>query len=393
LLSFALQKLSLMKKILILTLFLISSFAVSAQIIYEEFNSTKLGESRRLKIQLPRNYETNTEKVYPIVVVLDADYLFEPIAGNVDYFSYWEDMPESIVVGIMQDETRYDDCSYDDANFLPADKGADFFEFIGLELIPYIDNNYRTAKFIIAVGHDFTANFINYYLFKDPPLFNGYINLSPDLAPTIDMSIPMRIPAIQSKIFYYLATGTDDIKGIMETSEALNNSLKGLKSDTFNYFYDNFEGATHYSLVARGIPNALEKIFAVYRPISKKEYTDVLLKMDTPIYQYLLDKYKTIEDLFGLTNPIRINDFIATGRAAEKKKQLESLREIGTLAKKQYPDTVLGDYFLARFYEENGEPKKAMRTYQGAFNKEEVDFITIDLMLEKADKIKDDFGY
>ena len=392
-LSFALQKLSLMKKILILTLFLISSFAVSAQIIYEEFNSTKLGESRRLKIQLPRNYETNTEKVYPIVVVLDADYLFEPIAGNVDYFSYWEDMPESIVVGIMQDETRYDDCSYDDANFLPADKGADFFEFIGLELIPYIDNNYRTAKFIIAVGHDFTANFINYYLFKDPPLFNGYINLSPDLAPTIDMSIPMRIPAIQSKIFYYLATGTDDIKGIMETSEALNNSLKGLKSDTFNYFYDNFEGATHYSLVARGIPNALEKIFAVYRPISKKEYTDVLLKMDTPIYQYLLDKYKTIEDLFGLTNPIRINDFIATGRAAEKKKQLESLREIGTLAKKQYPDTVLGDYFLARFYEENGEPKKAMRTYQGAFNKEEVDFITIDLMLEKADKIKDDFGY
>jgi uncharacterized protein len=393
LLSFALQKLSLMKKILILTLFLISSFAVSAQIIYEEFNSTKLGESRRLKIQLPRNYETNTEKVYPIVVVLDADYLFEPIAGNVDYFSYWEDMPESIVVGIMQDETRYDDCSYDDTNFLPADKGADFFEFIGLELIPYIDNNYRTAKFIIAVGHDFTANFINYYLFKDPPLFNGYINLSPDLAPTIDMSIPMRIPAIQSKIFYYLATGTDDIKGIMETSEALNNSLKGLKSDTFNYFYDNFEGATHYSLVARGIPNALEKIFAVYRPISKKEYTDVLLKMDTPIYQYLLDKYKTIEDLFGLTNPIRINDFIATGRAAEKKKQLESLREIGTLAKKQYPDTVLGDYFLARFYEENGEPKKAMRTYQGAFNKEEVDFITIDLMLEKADKIKDDFGY
>ncbi len=392
-LSFALQKLSLMKKILILTLFLISSFAVSAQIIYEEFNSTKLGESRRLKIQLPRNYETNTEKVYPIVVVLDADYLFEPIAGNVDYFSYWEDMPESIVVGIMQDETRYDDCSYDDTNFLPADKGADFFEFIGLELIPYIDNNYRTAKFIIAVGHDFTANFINYYLFKDPPLFNGYINLSPDLAPTIDMSIPMRIPAIQSKIFYYLATGTDDIKGIMETSEALNNSLKGLKSDTFNYFYDNFEGATHYSLVARGIPNALEKIFAVYRPISKKEYTDVLLKMDTPIYQYLLDKYKTIEDLFGLTNPIRINDFIATGRAAEKKKQLESLREIGTLAKKQYPDTVLGDYFLARFYEENGEPKKAMRTYQGAFNKEEVDFITIDLMLEKADKIKDDFGY
>jgi len=382
-----------MKKILLLTFCLIGSLSMAAQTIYEEFNSRKLGETRKLKIQLPRNYQTNVEKVYPIVLVLDAGYLFEPVAGNVDYFGYWEDMPESIVVGVMQEESRYDDCAYDETNFFPAEQGADFFEFIGLELIPYIDENFRTAKFIIAVGHDFTANFINYYLFKDPPLFNGYISLSPDMAPTIDLSLPQRIPSIKSRIFYYLATGTDDIVGLMESTQELNNALQPLKSDSFSYFYDNFEGATHYSLVGRGIPNALEKIFAVYRPISKKEYTDVLLKMDTPIHEYLIDKYKTIEDLFGLTNPIRINDFIATGRAAEKQKQWESLREISSLAKRQYPDTVLGDYFLARYYEETGEPKKAMRTFQGAFDKEEVDFITIDLMLEKADKIKTDFGY
>lgn len=382
-----------MKKILLLALCLIGSLSASAQIIYEEFNSEKLGETRKLKIQLPRNYDTNLEKVYPIVVVLDAGYLFEPVAGNVDYFGYWEDMPESIVVGIMQDDSRYDDCSYDETNFLPADQGADFFEFIGLELMPYIDANYRTAKFVIAVGHDFTANFINYYLFKDPPLFNGYINLSPDLAPTLDMSLPGRIPSIKSKIFYYLATGTDDIKALRESTEDLNRSLTGLQSDNFSYFYDNFEGATHYSLVGRGIPNALEKIFAVYRPISKKEYKEVLLKMDTPIHEYLVTKYKTIEDLFGLTNPIRINDFIATGRAAEKQKQWDSLREISTIAKKTYPDSILGDYFLARYYEETGDPKKAMRTYQSGFDKEEVDFITVDLMLEKADKIKADFGY
>ncbi len=384
-----------MKQLLSLVCICCISILSTAQskIIYEEFTSYKLDESRRLKIQLPRDYETNTEKVYPIVIVLDANYLFEPVAGNVDYFSYWEDMPESIVVGIMQGDSRYDDGAYDDTNFMPADQGADFFEFIGLELIPYIDNNYRTAKFIIAVGHDFTANFINYYLFKDPPLFNGYINLSPDLAPRMDERLPQRIPNIPSKVFYYLATGTDDIKDLMEISLALHKSLEPLKSDNFAYYFDNFEGATHYSLVARAIPSAMEKIFSVYRPISKQEFEDVLMKLETPIHQYLLDKYKTIEDLFGLTNPIRVNDFIATATASEKKKQWESLREIGTLAKRQYPDTVLGDYYLARYYEETGEPKKAMRTYQGAFDKEEVDFITIDLMLDKADKIKEDFGY
>jgi predicted alpha/beta superfamily hydrolase len=382
-----------MKRFLLLAICALLNLNSYSQTIYEEFNSTKLGESRRLKIQLPRNYETNTEKRYPIVLVMDADYLFEPVAGNVDYFSYWEDMPESIVVGIMQGDKRYDDCSYDDKTFMPGEKGADFFEFVGLELIPYIDNKYRTAKFIIGVGHDFTANFLNYYLFKDPPLLNGYIELSPDLAPMMEDRLVQRIPSIEGKLFYYLATGTDDIKGLMESSESLNNQLKGLKSKSFNYYYDNFEGATHYSLVGRGIPNALEKIFSVYRPISKKEYTDVLLKMETPISQYLLDKYKTIEDLFGITNNIRVNDFIATGRAAEKKKQWESLREIATLAKKQYPNTVLGDYYLGRYYEETGSPKKAMRTFQAAYEKEEVGFITIDMLLDRADKIKNDFGY
>lgn len=382
-----------MKKYILLLFILLITFPAFSQIKYEEFNSAKLGESRRLKIQLPRNYDTNTDKVYPIVLVLDADYLFEPVAGNVDYFSYWEDMPESIVVGVMQGNKRYDDGNYDDTNFFPAETGAAFFEFLGLELIPYIDNQYRTAKFVIAVGHDFTANFINYYLFKDPPLFNGYISLSPDLAPMLDTRLPERLSVIQNKIFYYLATGTDDIKDLMEISEGLNTSLKAIDNKNFNYYYDNFEGATHYSLVGRGIPNAMEKIFSVYRPISKQEFADVLMKTETPIHQYLIDKYKTIEDLFGLTNPIRENDFLATAAAAEKRKKWESLREIATLAKKQYPDTVLGDYYMGRYYEEIGETKKAMRTFQGAYDKEEVDFITIDLMLDRAEKIKADFGY
>lgn len=384
-----------MKRLLLLSacFFMALSTLAQSKVIYEEFASSKLDETRKLKIQLPRDYDENIDKVYPIIVVMDANYLFEPVAGNVDYFSYWEDMPESIVVGIMQGDSRYEDGAYDDTNFMPEDKGADFFEFIGLELLPYIDNTYRTAKFTIAVGHDFTANFINYYLFKDPPLFNGYINLSPDLAPMMVERIPQRIPAIESKTFYYLATGTDDIPDLRELTVELDAALEPLKSDNFDYHFDNFEGATHYSLVARAIPSALEKMFAVYRPISKQEFTDKLLKMDTPISDYLLEKYQVIETLFGLTNPIRVNDFIATATAAEKKKQWESLRTIASLAQKQYPNTVLGDYYMARAYEEMGDAKKAMRTYQGAFDKEEVDFITIDLMLEKADKIKTDFGY
>lgn len=366
---------------------------LSSQVFYEEFNSTKLGESRKLKIQLPRNYETNTNKVYPIILVFDGDYLFEPVAGNVDYYSYWEEMPEAIVIGIMQSRTRDLDGAYDVVNYLPTDQGADFFEFIGLELMPYIDRKYRTAKFILAVGHEFTANFINYYLFKDPPLFNGFLSLSPDLAPQMESRIPNRLAASPHKIFYYLATGSNDLKPIREVTLELHKGMSAINKENIHYYFDDFEGASHYSLVGKAIPSALEDIFSIYRPISKKDYDEIILKLETPVYDYLVTKYSTIENLFGFKTTIRENDIIAIASAAERKKDWESLEKIAQLARREHPNTLLGPYYLGRFYEETGEARRAMRTYQAAFDLEEVGFITVDTLLDRADKIKQDFGF
>src|SRR5690606_16084167 len=265
--------LQLMKKVTLLTIACaLTITSLSAQTLYEEFNSKILNDTRRIKIQLPRDYNSNKDKVYPIVLVFDADYLFEPVAGNVDYYSYWEEMPEAIVVGIMQGRKRHNDGQYDSSSFFPEEGGAKFFEFIGMELIPHIDKNYRTAKFLLAVGHELTANFINYYLFKDPPLFNGYICLSPDLAPTLEKEIPKRLAVINHKVFYYLATASNDVKGIREVTSELNTGLSKINRKEINYSFDDFEGASHYSLVGKAIPNALENIFSVYRPIGKKDY-------------------------------------------------------------------------------------------------------------------------
>jgi len=202
-----------------------------------------------------------------------------------------------------------------------------------------------------------------------------------------------RVSAIKNKIFYYLATGTDDMAKLSESTKNLNSLLSDVKNEKFNYYFDNFDGATHYSIVARGIPNALEKIFTIYQPISKKEYNEVLLKLDTPIEDYVVDKYKTIKDLFGLERNIRVNDFLAAASAAEKLENWDSLKAIANLAQKQYPNSMLGEYYMARYYEEVGKPKRAMKTYEGAYEKEEVAFITVDMMIDKANKIKDDFGY
>ncbi len=366
---------------------------VEAQVKYETIESSKLGDTRELKIQLPRGYNTNEDKSYPIFIVFDGDYLFEVVVGNVDYYSYWEDMPEAIVVGVNQFDKRYDDCMYSEQNSLPIESGASFFEFIGMELIPYIENKYRTVNFRVAFGHGETANFINYFLLKPQPLFQGYVVVSPELAPNMIDYIPEVLSKVDSKIFYYLANTNNDASFIKKTTNALNTDISNIENENLYFDFDSFEGPSHYSVPTHAIPNAIEGMFKVFQPISKKEYEETILELEISPVVYLQEKYQTIKDLFGIDKPILINDYKAISAAIEKNESFEYYEELGKMARKSYPETLLGSYYLARFYEETGEPKKAMRTYQSAYTLKEIAGITKDLVLEKADLIKEDFGY
>ncbi len=374
------------------TILFLASQLIFSQTIYKSLNSSKMGEQRELKIQLPRNYETNKEKRYPLIIVLDGDYLFEPMAGNVDYYSYWDDMPEAIVVGVNQNGTREKDCSYDNQNFYPAKTGADFFEFLGMELMPFLDSNYRTSKFVVIAGHDITANFINYYLFKEKSIFNAYINLSPDLAPEMSNRLAQALKRHETPKWFYLATASNDIPRLEESIKQLDKQLIVVNNENLHYLFDDFENSSHYSLVTKALPKALEHIFSSYRPIGLKEYDELVTSDNSPL-DYLTEKYEVINNNFGIKKPVRINDFLAVGKALEFLQKWNELEELGDLARDQYPASALGLYYLARSYEASGKPKKAMKTYESAYGREEVAFVTVDFMLKKAESIKEDFGY
>ncbi|MDT0677742.1 alpha/beta hydrolase [Autumnicola musiva] len=381
------------KKLLLFTVAVLCPVLSSAQVIYETISSLKLQEDREIKIQLPRNYEENKEKRYPVAIVLDGDYLFEPVAGIADYYSYWEEIPEMIVIGVNQDGTRRQDASYDERQFLPAKQGAAFFEFLGMELLNKIDEKYRTSTFRIIVGHDFTSNFINYYLLKPNPVFQGYINLSPDLAPEMANRVTSALATAQSKKWYYLATGSEDIPQLQESIFSFSNQLKGINNELVSFKFENFEHATHYSLVGKAIPSAMESIFEAYRPISQKEFNEVLLQTSVSPTAYLKDRYESINNLFGIEKQIRINDFMAIHQAIEKTRRWDEYKELSKLAADNFPRTMLATYFEARYEEETGNPKKAMRTYQNAYGQQKIAFLTVDFMMEKANAIKRDFGY
>jgi predicted alpha/beta superfamily hydrolase len=381
-----------MKCLLTLLLALILPLVSWSQILHETVNSQKLGEKREIKIQLPRNYEQNSEKRYPVVVVLDGDYLFEPVAGMVDYYSYWKDIPEMIVVGINQDGIRMEDTSYGE-NSLPADKGAKFFEFIGMELLASLDQKYRTANFRMIVGHDFTANFINYYLLKQNPIFKGYINLSPDLAPEVANWVTEALETSETKKWFYLATSNEDIPALKSGIASFDNQLKNINNKLVSYKFEEFTGESHYSMVGKAIPSAISSMFEIYRPISTKDYNEILLQTSISPTQYLTEKYESIEELYGLKRQISINDFMAVHNAIEKTRNWEAYKDLYKLAFDHYPGTMLGTFFEARHEEETGNPKKAMRMYQNAYGQKSIAFLDADYMLEKADAIKKDFGY
>jgi predicted alpha/beta superfamily hydrolase len=369
---------------------LLLSSTIFAQKTTEKINSTSLGTAREVTIVLPTSYDKNPTKKYPLLVLLDGDYLLDPFYGALQYGSYWDDMPETIIVAIHQNKKnqRLDDSSFDENTDLPSAISAAFYEFIGAELLPYMEGKYRIAPFKIIAGHDITAGFMNFFLYKGVPLFNAFISLSPELAPDMEIKIPEKLALLKKPIFYYQSTSDEDIKEIKDPVKLLDDNIKLLKNPGLNYKYDDFKSASHYSQVLYAIPNALNQIFENYRPITPSEYTTKIAVLESDYTDYLVQKYDYIQKDLGLKIPLRMNDFKAIETAILKKNAYHELEKLATLAAEYYPKSLLSDYEMGLMYEKNGDAKKASKKYQQASQGQEIGDWTKAMMLEKYEDMK-----
>ncbi|WP_179343240.1 alpha/beta hydrolase [Winogradskyella ursingii] len=378
-----------MKNLYTIIAFCFLTSSLYSQAIYQTIESNILGENRELKIQLPRNYNPENQQNCPLVLVLDGDYLFEPVAGNIDYQAYWEDIPDCIIVGVTQGQTREKDFFYDDETFFPAHEGADFYEFLAQELLPYIETKYSPSNFKMVVGHDLGANFMNYFLFKDEPIFRAYVALSPDFAPEMVNRLHKRLPSIEQETFYYMATADADVKDLRTAINECDNKLKTVENKNVHYKFDNFKDANHYSLVGRGIPKALNEIFTLYKPINGKEYNEKVLTFEGSPFDYLIKKYDDIEYFYGFKKKIIENDIRAIAAASNKKNDLESLDKLARMVKKEFPESMLSAYYLGMLHEKEGNFKKALQRYKSGLLLEPSQYIDKEILLEKMYEIQD----
>lgn len=358
-----------------------------AQITYDEIGSARLNTNRKLKIKLPKNYDPGSNLKYPLIIVFDGDYLFEPVAGQVDFQTYFDDMPGSIIVGIVQGKDRFYDGYSDEVTGLPIESGLRFHEFVVKELIPYLDANYKTSKFRIAVGHDLMGNFINSFLFQEQQTFQAYVSISPEFKGETSNQVPMRLGYLPNDVFYYMATSDKDISTIRNSVLEVHSSISSVENQNLTYYFDDFKGDSHYTLVTSAISRAFDKIFDIYKPLREKELKEKVLPYEGTLDNYITDRYKRIEKLFGIEKPITEEEIEKVAKVAQEREDLESLYKIGKLSQKLHPESPQGTYYLALHADRLGKTKKASKLYEAALAMGDSNMIDRDFILSQVEKM------
>jgi len=154
------------------------------------FHSSIIDDDFYIYISLPDGYEESVKK-YPVLYVLDGDISFGMAASIARYLQFGNSIPELIIVGIgygalkkSKGNARIRDYTISNRRNRPGSGGAPKFrKFLQEELIPYIDDEFRTEPDDrILNGYSMGGLFALYSLFTEPDLFNRYIIGSPHVS-------------------------------------------------------------------------------------------------------------------------------------------------------------------------------------------------------------------
>src|SRR5687767_2438089 len=149
-----------------------------------------LGREYRLSVALPDSYRTSTQ-AYPVIYVLDGDFLFGMAAGLTRFTNWFRGIPEVIIVGISYGMESYDqwgplrerDFKIPEVRDAPSDSAANLFlDALTQEMIPFIEANYRTIPSDRCLyGYSSSGFFVLYALFHQPDALQRYLCGSGDL--------------------------------------------------------------------------------------------------------------------------------------------------------------------------------------------------------------------
>lgn len=180
-----------MEKIILILLVLIIASCTKVDFspnLTKEFSilSTSNGATYNIKVALPQNYNSETQK-YAAIYVLDGEENFDFVAEKCSKISSGYTTSNVLVIGIGCGNDRAIDYTPSEGGggAVKGGGGAEkFMLFIKNELIPKIESSYAadtTRKNRTILGHSFGGLLSTYAFTNHNKVFGNYIILSPSL--------------------------------------------------------------------------------------------------------------------------------------------------------------------------------------------------------------------
>lgn len=233
-------------------------------------DSAVLSETRQLNIFLPPSYGEGDQR-YPVIYLLDgsANEDYHHITGLVQFMTMYQLMPESILVGIANVDRRRDfTFPTKDEELLeavPTSGGSEAFKtFIGEELQPFINDQYRTTGSKTLIGQSLGALLATEVLLTQPDLFDQYIIVSPSLwwddQSLLDNAAAFLIdhPELSKMIYFALGSEGEEMQDGMDKLTAI---FAEYARDSVVWTYEHFPHETHATILHRAVYSALEFLY------------------------------------------------------------------------------------------------------------------------------------
>jgi len=205
---------------------------------YINIFSKILNEERTILVQLPQSYEKAQDR-YPGIYCLDGDNLsLAFVAATVRMLSHRK-IPEMFVVAIANTD-RSRDMFPVRLEGRPTTGGADkFLGFLNEELIPFVDQNYRTENFRVLYGASAAGLFTVYALLARPDSFSAYIASSPMIGRCPEFISKKTKSLFDSgkslRKILYITYGKDDAPPVTEAVPSFVKTIETAKPKDFKW--------------------------------------------------------------------------------------------------------------------------------------------------------------
>ena len=236
-------------------------------------HSEILNENRICLVRLPDSYSNGNspKEKYPVIILLDGSTYFQTAAGVVYFMSSDRTrnnlMPESIIIAIENVDRERDFTVTKLKTKRPNTMGGGrkFLEFIENELLPYIDENYRTKPVRTLVGHSLGGLLtLNSFLDKNS-IFDSYISIDPSIwwdEETMKTKVDSITPdSLNKKLYIATANqGEANFERNKKRHDHFYALLKDKATGEQNVRIEYFENEDHRSVVLKALYEGLKYI-------------------------------------------------------------------------------------------------------------------------------------